>query len=180
MAEMRLSGILASNRDPRSYQGPMGPPGNLDIEDLKKYTDTQIQKEMEKTTNPVYKVFNIKDLLAELQFEGRGKGSKTETYLEGVITKINSTGKYRWVQFFQLVDVFFVVVEVGKYSIQRNTEEEIEAHYHPESAPVIPVANPAESKKAFENTKEKTAEVIKEKENYAQKTLSKPNLPWKK
>ena len=161
--------------------GPIGPSGNLDIEDLKKYTDSQIQiqKTMTKAINPVYKVFNIKDLLAELQFEGRGKGTKTETYLEGVITKINGSGKYRWVQFFQLVDVFFVVVEVGGYPVQRNTMEEIEGHYHPEPTPIVSV-NLAEAKKTFDDTKEKIAEVIKEAGNYAEKTLTKANLPWKK
>lgn len=75
-----------------------------------------------------YKLFNVKDLLSEIQYEGVRKGTKTEVYLENVIESINNTGKYKWVQFFQLVDVFFVVVQVLP-TTTKNTQEEIRDHY---------------------------------------------------
>jgi hypothetical protein len=60
-----------------------------DLDDLKKFEQSHLQTQntMEKTVKPVYKIFNIKDLLAELNFEGRGKGSKTEDYLESVFAE---------------------------------------------------------------------------------------------
>jgi hypothetical protein len=73
---------------------------------------TETENRKEKQNNMKYKVFNVKDLLAEIKYEGVRKGTKTEAYLENVIESINKTKKYRWVQFFQLVDVFFVVVEI--------------------------------------------------------------------
>lgn len=75
-----------------------------------------------------YKIFNVKDLLSEIQYEGVRKGTKTELYLEDVIKSIDRTKKYRWVQFFQLVDVFYVVVETLPTQ-KRNTTEEIRDHY---------------------------------------------------
>ena len=78
--------------------------------------------------NMKYKIFNVKDLLAEIQYKGVRKGTKTEAYLEDVIKSINKTKKYRWVQFFQLVDVFYIVVEVLN-SKTKSTKEEIQDHY---------------------------------------------------
>ena len=75
-----------------------------------------------------YKVFNVKDLLSEIQYEGVRKGTKTEAYLENVIESINQTRKYKWVQFFQLVDVFFVVVQVLSITT-KNSQDEIRDHY---------------------------------------------------
>jgi len=83
----------------------------------------QIQMDMK------YKIFNVKDLLAEIQYEGVRKGTKTEAYLEDVINCINRTGKYNWVQFFQLVDVFYVVVSLSEGSKTKTTTEEIHDHY---------------------------------------------------
>lgn len=86
-------------------------------------------EKLQKTKNMSYKVFNIKDLLSEIQYEGVRKGTKTETYLEDVIKHVNLSGKYTWIQFFQLVDVFYVVVDVKSSSKSKNMVEEIKDHY---------------------------------------------------
>jgi uncharacterized protein YydD (DUF2326 family) len=149
-----------------------------DLEDLKKFTDSQIQKRMETLD---YKIFNIKDLLAELNFEGRNKGSKTEAYLESVIAKINDSGKYRWIQFFQLVDVFFIVVEVVKVptikQMKLDTAGEIKQHYNPAPAPKLG-KTPEETEKNFRKVQEESAPVIVKKDDYVKKNMVKPELPW--
>ena len=152
-----------------------------DIDDVKKYTEQQKYKNMEKTSNPTYKIFNIKDLLAELNFEGRAKGSKTEVYLEGVIKRINETSNYRWVQFFQLVDVFFIIVEVKPKEeskpkpVKRDTFEEIKQHYNPEQ----PQFNKPVEKKEPE-PEPAAIEYHPRKEDYVKKNMNKPELPWAK
>ena len=154
-----------------------------DLEDLKQFTEIQIKKMME---TPNYKIFNIKDLLAELNFEGRGKGSKTETYLEGVITKINDSKKYRWVQFFQLVDVFFIVVEIvpepASKPVKRDTFEEIKQHYNPAPAPKLGKTSEEteENFRKIREAKEVKQEESVQKEDYVKKNMNKNPLPWAK
>lgn len=75
-----------------------------------------------------YKIFDIKTLLSEIQY-GVRKGTKNEQYLEHVIKSINLSGKYVWVQFFQLVDIFYVVVEVVESKHLKNSIEESAEHY---------------------------------------------------
>jgi hypothetical protein len=116
-----------------------------------------------------YKIFNVKDLLAEIQYEGVRKGTKTEAYLEDVIQSINRTKKYRWIQFFQLVDVFYIVVEVLD-SKTKNASEEIRDHY--------------KNVKPLEESVVNDVEVAANKAGEAI-SLSKPvslktSMPWKK
>lgn len=111
-----------------------------------------------------YKIFNVKDLLSEIQYEGVRKGTKTESYLEDVIKSIDRTKKYRWVQFFQLVDVFYVVVETLPTQT-RNTMEEIQDHYS--------YKEPARSKKT-ESAMEEPG-----KQEMPKSTPVKTSFPWK-
>jgi len=90
--------------------------------------------------NMKYKIFSIKDFLTEIKYEGVRKGTKTEAYLEDVIKSINKSKKYRWVQFFQLVDVFYVVVE----DKTKTTKEEIQDHYKYEEPTVQEVVETVE------------------------------------
>jgi hypothetical protein len=90
---------------------------------------TYESKQQIQITDMKYKIFNVKDLLSEIQYEGVRKGTKTEAYLEDVINCINRTGRYNWVQFFQLVDVFYVVVSLSEGSKTKTTTEEIRDHY---------------------------------------------------
>lgn len=121
-------------------------------------------KNLQKTKNMSYKVFNVKDLLSEIQYEGVRKGTKTESYLEDVIKHVNLSGKYTWVQFFQLVDVFYVVVEINSTSKPKNTVEEIKDHYQNVSSQFedIPVSQSA------------SATVIK-----SEPVTLKTSMPWK-
>ena len=111
-----------------------------------------------------YKIFNVKDLLSEIQYEGVRKGTKTELYLEDVIKSIDRTKKYRWIQFFQLVDVFYVVVETLP-SQTRNTMEEIQDHYS--------YKEPVSSKKT------EPVVVEHEREEMPKSAPSKITFPWK-
>ena len=107
-----------------------------------------------------YKIFQIKDLLNEIQYS-ESRGAVKEKYLENVIQAINQTRKYKWVQFFQLVDVFYVVVELSPLSKSKTTKKEIEDHYKFE---------PDEDYHEEENT----GPIIKD--NFK----SKKQFPWKK
>jgi len=109
-----------------------------------------------------YKVFNVKDLLSEIHYEGVRKGTKTEVYLENVIDSINKTGKYKWVQFFQLVDVFYVVVQA---TTTKTAQEEIKDHY----SSVEPV-----SAVNVETSADKVGETI------SKPVSLKTTVPWKK
>lgn len=104
-----------------------------------------------------YKVFDLKDLLVQIQYEGARKGTKTAAYLEDVIRFINLTKKYKWVQFFQLVDIFYVVVEILP-SQEMSFNKEIKNHYGME-------------------TDKKEEESISKK--LQSKPLAKGEFPWK-
>jgi hypothetical protein len=120
----------------------------------------------QKIQNMKYKIFNVKDLLSEIQYEGVRKGTKTEAYLENVIESINRTKKYRWNQFFQLVDVFYVVVEVLPLTT-KNSQEETRDHY----------ANVEDEFKNIESVPVRADRV----ETVKSETVSlKTDFPWKK
>ena len=99
-----------------------------DYEEQRRKMNEEFLNQQKIQNNMKYKIFNVKDLLSEIQYEGVRKGTKTEVYLENVIESINKTGKYKWIQFFQLVDVFFVVVQVLS-TTTKNAQEEIRDHY---------------------------------------------------
>jgi hypothetical protein len=108
-----------------------------------------------------YKIYNIRDLLTKIQYEGIKKGVKTETYLEDVIRAINRTGKYEWVQFFQLIDILYVVVRILPTTI-KNPQDEIRDHY-------------SNVENEFNNLESAPSEIVK------QGLVSlKTEFPWKK
>jgi len=143
-----------------------------EYEDQKKEIEKlQAELKIQKTENMKYKIFNVKDLLSEIQYQGVRKGTKTELYLEDVINSINTSGKYKWVQFFQLVDVFYVVVSLDSNSKSKNASEEIRDHYKK----VQPTEISVESVVAdVETAANKAGESIS-------KLVSlKTSIPWKK
>lgn len=163
-----ISGGNTSTRDisVQDYEKQM----RKEYEDQKKEIEKlQAELKIQKTENMKYKIFNVKDLLAEIQYEGVRKGTKTEAYLEDVIKHINASGKYKWVQFFQLVDMFYVVVEVDSNSRSKNATEEIKDHY----------------KKAEPMSVESVVSDVETAANKAGIAISKPvtlkvAMPWKK
>lgn len=123
---------------------------------------TQIQDNMK------YKIFNVKDILTEIKYAGVRKGTKTEAYLEDVIKSINETKKYRWIQFFQLVDVFYVVVE----DKTKNMQEEIQDHYKNVESEYAPI----EAEPATKGTMTGETGKLKSSDPVSLKTT----MPWKK
>jgi hypothetical protein len=113
----------------QDYQSLLAQQNNLSYNDYQELLKKTYESKQTQITEMKYKIFNVKDLLAEIQYEGVRKGTKTEAYLEDVINCINRTGKYNWVQFFQLVDVFYVVVSLSEGSKKKTTTEEIRDHY---------------------------------------------------
>ncbi len=99
-----------------------------DYEEQRRKINEKLLNQQKIQNNMKYKIFNVKDLLSEIQYEGGRKGIKTEAYLENVIESINKTGKYKWVQFFQLVDVFYAIVQILP-TITKNSQDEIRDHY---------------------------------------------------
>lgn len=71
------------------------------------------------------KVLTLKNLCAELQIESSRKGMTPEKYLENLISEINKSSKYIWSGFFQLVDVFYVVVS----EVKKDKMDEIKSNY---------------------------------------------------
>jgi hypothetical protein len=102
--------------------------GNFSILEFEQRINEELPNQQKIQNNMKYKIFNVKDLLSEIQYEGVRKGTKTEAYLENVIETINKTGKYVWIQFFQLVDVFYVAVQVLPTTV-KNAQDEIRDHY---------------------------------------------------
>jgi len=113
----------------QDYQSLLAQQSNLSYNDYQELLKKTYEGKQQIQMDMKYKIFNVKDLLAEIQYEGVRKGTKTEAYLEDVINCINRTGKYNWVQFFQLVDVFYVVVSLSDGSKTKTTTEEIRDHY---------------------------------------------------
>jgi hypothetical protein len=129
----------------------------------------QIRENKQKTDDMKYKIFNVKDLLAEIQYEGVRKGTKTEAYLEDVIASINRSGKYRWVQFFQLVDVFYVVVSLSEGSKTKTATEEIRDHY-----------SNVEPSQTNQTANQTTNIKVEEKAIKSAPVSLKTSMPWKK
>jgi hypothetical protein len=150
----------------QDYQSLLAQQSNLSYNDYQELLKKTYESKQQIQMDMKYKIFNVKDLLAEIQYEGVRKGTKTEAYLEDVIASINRTGKYRWVQFFQLVDVFYVVVELSSGSKTKTTTEEIQDHY-------------ADVQSQFQNKPETKTEKVEKVEKAAPVSL-KTAMPWKK
>jgi hypothetical protein len=149
----------------QDYQGLLAQQNNLSYNEYQELLKKTYEgKQQIQITDMKYKIFNVKDLLSEIQYEGVRKGTKTEAYLEDVINSINRTGKYNWVQFFQLVDVFYVVVSLSEGSKTKTTTEEIQDHYAKVEFSTM------------ENSKQETEALQSESKSVSLKTV----IPWKK
>lgn len=134
----------------------------------------QKQKQMERQ----YKVMKLNELAAHLNLPS-SKGHKTTDYLEFVINEIEKTG-YIFVQFLQLIDVLYVIIDTSGKVRQVNLPmekfrptEEINDHYNPpQPAKKETVAEPHEN---FE----KAIEAVKSRD-HLDKNMRGAKLPWKK
>lgn len=138
-----------------------------------------------------YKVLKLNELAKELGLPS-SRGTKTKDYLRMVIDAIEDYG-LRFVQFLQLVDVLYVIVqkvEHGQQPIRHVTlppeefrpEEEIAQHYEAKDPMVDQqisesVAPPEEREPVTEEPPE--LEQVK-KRDHLKKTMTKEKLPWQK
>jgi hypothetical protein len=167
MASMRLlsEGFKNSGRlTAQDYQSLLAQQSNLPYNEYQELLKKTYESKKQIQMDMKYKIFNVKDLLVEIQYEGVRKGTKTEAYLEDVINSINRTGRYNWVQFFQLVDVFYVVVSVSEGSKTKTTTEEIQDHYAKAEISTI------------ESSKKETEALQSESKSVSLTTV----MPWKK
>jgi hypothetical protein len=134
-----------------------------------KDNDTQIQNNMND-----YKILSLKQLSLELQLE-TGKGKPVEKHLETVIKDINLSGKYTWVQFFQLVDVFYVVVFLTN-ARTKTTNDEINSHYEYKT----PENKPFETTGSLVKESQETAAPVMMDRDHVKKNMQKVGLPWAK
>lgn len=159
-------------------------PGEMII-DATTGTYANINKQMKKG----YIVLKLAELAKQLSLPS-SKGKKTKDYLELVIEEVENKG-YRFVQFLQLVDVLYVIVQkVPVQKLNQQTlppekfqpEEEIERHYGYKD-PVLnqqlqeSIAPPEEREKVTEEPPE-LAEV--KKRDHLKKSMKKNPLPWEK
>jgi hypothetical protein len=131
-----------------------------------------------------YKVLKLNELADQLGLPS-SKGYKTKDYLELVIGEIEDRG-YRFVQFFQLIDVLYVIINTGvpketPYVEEFNPTAEIRNHYRP----VQLIDEKPQTKRKVEKEAE-TANVAEEaldnikKRDHLDKNLKAAALPWKK
>jgi len=128
-----------------------------------------------------YKVLKLNELGPQLGLPS-SKGYKTSDYLELVIQKIEASG-YAFVQFLQLIDVLYVIINTaGKLNYvnlppeEFNPEKEIRDHYNPKpSSGKKKKEEPVEVHEEFQ----KAMEVVKDRETL-QKNMHGVKLPWKK
>ena len=146
-----------------------------------------------------YKVVKLNELAKELNLPS-SKGVKTRDYLELVINAVEERG-LRFVQFLQLVDVLYVIIQKVDQPIRHVTqpaekfrpEEEIRRHYHPEENRVgyeDDVLNERVKESFAENVppvqeREEVTEAPPEleemkKRDHLKKEMDKPKLPWQK
>ncbi|MDD5648853.1 MAG: hypothetical protein PHF86_00305 [Candidatus Nanoarchaeia archaeon] len=119
------------------------------------------------------KVLTLKNLCAELQIESSRKGVTPEKYLENLILEINKSGKYIWSGFFQLVDVFYVVVS----EVKKDKMDEIKSNY--ETSFLRKTSNSPKEEIHKEISKEETSKEISNAEiNTDVKKTLRP-FPWK-
>jgi hypothetical protein len=121
------------------------------------------------------KVLTLKNLCAELQIESSRKGMTPEKYLENLISEINKSSKYIWSGFFQLVDVFYVVVS----EVKKNEMDEIKSNYETSFLRKPSISLKEEIRK--EISKEETSKEISDTKITStdiKKTLYKHPFPW--
>ena len=142
-----------------------------------------------------YKVVKLNELAKELQLPS-SKGTKTKDYLELVINEVENKG-YRFVQFLQLVDVLYVIVQKVPAKIRNQTlppqefrpEEEIRRHYEQDPDPTgygDPVLDqqlsesvaPPEERDPVTEEPEEMADI--KSRDHLKKEMDKPKLPWQK
>lgn len=136
------------------------------------------KKQKEKKMERGYKVIKLNELAAHLGLPS-SKGYKTTDYLELVINEIEKTG-YIFIQFLQLIDVLYVIIDTSGKVRQVNLPmekfrptEEINDHYNPpQPAKKETVAEPHEN---FE----KAIEAVKSRD-HLDKNMRGAKLPWKK
>jgi hypothetical protein len=137
-----------------------------------------------------FTVLKLADLARELNLPS-SKGQKTKDYLELVINQIEGTG-LRFVQFLQLVDVLYVIIENAERkqtSIQHvylpadefNPEQEIRNHYTPPPA-VTPASTPVVQEVQEREMVTEAPPELEELKNrdHLKKSMKKNPLPWEK
>jgi len=169
--------------------------------DRRKYdTDAPFYTEQEPLTGIInhnkikmkkgFTVLKLADLARELNLPS-SKGHKTKDYLELAINQIEKTG-LRFVQFLQLVDVLYVIVENAERKqtpIQHvylppdefNPDQEIRNHYTPPPA-VTPVSTPVVQEVQEREMVTEAPPELEELKNrdHLKKSMKKNPLPWEK
>lgn len=130
-----------------------------------------------------YSVLKLSELASQLSLPS-SKGYKTKDYLEHVIGQIEENG-YKFIQFLQLVDVLYVIVQKmpSNQPDQLRPEEEIKAHYSPPSpGNAKNIRKPTEKVEPVQE-RETVTEAPPELENvkkrdHLKKSMKKNPLPW--
>ena len=140
-----------------------------------------------------FTVLKLSELATELGLPS-SKGHKTKDYLELVISQIEGGG-FRFVQFLQLVDVLYVIIEKVEHSQsgvkhvylppdEFNPDQEIRNHYSPppiSSASPTPNAPVVKEVQEREMVTEAPAELEELKDrSHLKKSMKKNPLPWEK
>jgi len=147
------------------------------------------QNEMKKG----FTVLKLSELATELGLPS-SKGHKTKDYLELVINQIEGAG-FRFVQFLQLVDVLYVIIEKVEHKQSGikhvylppdgfDPDQEIRNHYNIPDAPSAPPSQKAPIVKEVQEREMVTEappelEEIKNRE-HLKKSMKKNPLPWEK
>ena len=132
-----------------------------------------------------FTVLKLADLARELGLPS-SKGHKTKDYLELVINQIEGMG-FRFVQFLQLVDVLYVIIENAERKQtpvqhvylppdQFNPDQEIQNHYAPPVA--TPVVQEVQDREMVTEAPPELEE-LKNRE-HLKKSMKKNPLPWEK
>ena len=137
-----------------------------------------------------YDVLKLAELATQLKLPS-SKGYKTRDYLGLVINKIEDSG-YNFIQFLQLVDVLYVIIQ-EKEKVKGNitVDEEIQSHYEPyektsnlkRKDPIIEhqmkesVREVAEREPVTETPPE--MEILQQRD-HLKKSMKKNPLPWEK
>ncbi len=139
----------------------------------------------EKTMKKGFTVLKLSELATQLRLPS-SKGHKTKVYLELVINQIEGKG-LRFVQFLQLVDVLYVIVEkvesqqsgiphVYQPADKFRPDEEIQVHYAVHDTPPTP-AVPVVQERELVTEAPPELENIK-KRDHLKKSMKKNPLPW--
>jgi hypothetical protein len=147
-------------------------------ETYEKQRQKQIKMERE------YKVVKLNELAVSMKLPSN-KGHKTNEYLEIVIEAIESKG-YRFVQFLQLIDVLYVIIDTAGYKSVNHViqplekfrpEEEIHDHYFPPTKKTSKKSEEPESEVTVKF--EEALDAVKSRD-HLNKNMSGAKLPWKK